>query len=147
VSRKRWPRNLEVFARYWKQDRKRGNTFGVNTFPNSFCTILCISLTLDVQTACWPTAAWQPRIFRRVTSTAKSDYFLRHATVRLSICLSIYPVCVCLSVLSLSAWNNSAPTGRIFMKFNIRVLPENLSRKFKFLSNMTNTSTLHEDVR
>jgi hypothetical protein len=30
------------------------------------------------------------------------------------------------------AWNNSASTGRIFMKFDIRVFFENLSRKFKF---------------
>ena len=32
----------------------------------------------------------------------------------------------------LSVWNNSAPTGRIFMKFYIWVFLENLSRKFKF---------------
>jgi hypothetical protein len=30
------------------------------------------------------------------------------------------------------AWNNSAPTGRIFIKFNIWVFLENLLRKFKF---------------
>jgi hypothetical protein len=30
------------------------------------------------------------------------------------------------------AWNNSAPTGLIFMKFDIWALFENLSRKFKF---------------
>ena len=33
----------------------------------------------------------------------------------------------------LSAWNNSAPTGRIFMKFCIWIFFESLSRKFKFL--------------
>ena len=32
----------------------------------------------------------------------------------------------------LSAWNNSAPTRRIFMKFDILVFFESLSRKFKF---------------
>ena len=32
-----------------------------------------------------------------------------------------------------SAWNNSAPNERIFMKFDIWVFGENLSRKFKFL--------------
>jgi len=37
----------------------------------------------------------------------------------------------CLSV-CLSAWNNSAPTGRIFLKFDIWVFFENRSRKFKF---------------
>jgi len=38
-------------------------------------------------------------------------------------CLSI-----CQSV-CLSAWNNSAPTGQIFMKFDIRIFFEHLSRK------------------
>ena len=32
--------------------------------------------------------------------------------------------------IGLSAWNNSASTGRIFMKFGICVLFENLLRKF-----------------
>ena len=32
----------------------------------------------------------------------------------------------------LSAWNNSAPIGRIFMKFDIWLCFENLSWKFKF---------------
>jgi len=32
----------------------------------------------------------------------------------------------------LSAWNNSAPTGGIFLKFDIWVFFENLSRNFKF---------------
>jgi hypothetical protein len=31
-----------------------------------------------------------------------------------------------------AAWYNSAPTGRIFMKFDILSFFENLSRKFKF---------------
>jgi hypothetical protein len=33
---------------------------------------------------------------------------------------------------SLSAWNNSAPPGRIFMKFVLGTFLENLLRKFKF---------------
>jgi hypothetical protein len=37
----------------------------------------------------------------------------------------------------LSAWNNSAPIGRIFMKFNISVFFEKTSRKFKFHQNLT----------
>jgi len=32
-----------------------------------------------------------------------------------------------------SAWNNSAPTGRVFVKFDIWVFFENMSRKFKIL--------------
>jgi hypothetical protein len=43
---------------------------------------------------------------------SKSGYLLRHAC--------------------LSAWNNSAPTGRIFMKFDIWGFFANLSWKFKF---------------
>ena len=31
-----------------------------------------------------------------------------------------------------STWNNSAPTGRICMKFDIRVFFEKLSRKLEF---------------
>ena len=47
-----------------------------------------------------------------------------------------------------SAWNYSAPTGRIFVKFGIWVFCENLFRKFKFHENMTRTTgTLHEDLR
>jgi hypothetical protein len=35
------------------------------------------------------------------------------------------------SFIRLSAWNNPAPTGRIFMKFVVWGFFENLSRKFK----------------
>jgi hypothetical protein len=46
----------------------------------------------------------------------------------------------------LSAWNNSAATGQIFMKFDIRVFFEDLLRKLKFHINLTRiTDTLHED--
>jgi len=48
---------------------------------------------------------------------------------------------------SQSASNNSIPTGRIFMKFHICVLFEDLLRKFKLRYNLTmKTSTLHEDI-
>jgi len=51
---------------------------------------------------------------------------------------------LCLSVGS-SVWNNSAPKGRIFMKFDIWVFFCHLSRKVKFHSNLTRiTGTLHE---
>jgi hypothetical protein len=44
-----------------------------------------------------------------------------------------------------STWNNSAHTGRIFVKFGIAKFFENLTN-FKFHLNMTRiTSTLHED--
>jgi len=46
----------------------------------------------------------------------------------------------------LSAWNNSAPIGRIFMKFNISVFFENTSRKFKFHQNLTRIAgTVNEE--
>jgi hypothetical protein len=46
----------------------------------------------------------------------------------------------------LSAWNNSAPTGRIFLKFGIGVFVEHLSRKFKSDQNRARkTGDLHED--
>jgi len=47
-----------------------------------------------------------------------------------------------------SARNNSATTGRIFMKFDIWILYENLSSKFKFHENLTIiTGTLHDRYR
>ena len=50
----------------------------------------------------------------------------------------------CLSV-RLSTWNNSIPTGWIFVKFHIWLLFGNLSGKFTFLKNMTIiTGTLRE---
>jgi hypothetical protein len=47
----------------------------------------------------------------------------------------------------LSSWSNSAPTGRIFMKFDIRGFFENLSIKLKFHQNLTRIKgTLHENL-
>ena len=68
-------------------------------------------------------------ILRRVCKFVKSDYELRH------IYLSGW----------LSAWKYSAPTGRIFMKFDVSVLFVNLLRMFRFHENLTRiTGTLHE---
>ena len=61
------------------------------------------------------------------SSTSRQDYFLdefaklRQATIGFVMC--IRP----------PAWNNSAPNGRIFIKFYMWVFFEYLSRKFKFL--------------
>ena len=53
--------------------------------------------------------------------------------------------CFVLSV-RLSAWNNSVPIGRIFIKFGIWTFIEILSRKFKLYQIRTIiTGTLHED--
>ena len=57
-----------------------------------------------------------------------------------ALCLSIR------SSVSLSAWNNAAPIGRISMKFDILLFSENLSRKFVFQYYMTQIrGTSHED--
>jgi len=54
---------------------------------------------------------------------------------------------LCLSV-RLSPWNMSAPTGRIFMKFDIWIFFENLLRKFKFHWNMTRiTGNILDKIR
>jgi len=77
-------------------------------------------------------------VFKRLSKIAKSVSWLRH------VCLSVRPS-VRMSVLQ-SAWNNSAPVGRIFMKFDICVFFENLARKFKFHLNWTRIrNTVHED--
>ena len=61
---------------------------------------------------------------------------LRKATVR-------FVMSVCLSA-CLSPWDDSAPTGRVFMKFYIEIFFENPSRKFEFHENLTRiTGTLH----
>jgi hypothetical protein len=65
-----------------------------------------------------------------VRETVKSDYWLRH--YRLSICLSFrHTVC---PFVRPSEWNNSDPTGRIFMKFYVWGFFEYLSRDFQFSS-------------
>jgi len=46
----------------------------------------------------------------------------------------------------LSAWNISAPTGRIFIEFYIWLFLENTSTKFRYHSNPTRiTGTVHDD--
>jgi hypothetical protein len=51
------------------------------------------------------------------------------------------------SVRVVGEWNNSAPTGRIFMKFYTYVFFENQSRKLQRSKNLTRiTGTLHEDL-
>jgi hypothetical protein len=67
-----------------------------------------------------PILEYLPSVFFRcVRKIAKSDYSFRH------VCPSNRPS------VRLSAWNNSVPSGRIFMKSDIRVYFKKLSRKFK----------------
>jgi hypothetical protein len=72
-------------------------------------------------------------VFRGFCKIAKSYYSLWHFCMYvyeyMHACMSVHS-----SVLSVnpSTWKNSAPTGKIFKKFDIWVFFENLSRKFKF---------------
>jgi len=68
--------------------------------------------------------------------------YLRKATISFVMSLRLSP---CLSD-CLSAWNNSAPTERIFTKVYICTFFENLSRKIQVsLKRDKNTNTLNED--
>jgi len=44
---------------------------------------------------------------------------------------------------SQSAWNDVAPNGRIFTKFDISVFLENLMRKFNFSPNLTKITVIY----
>jgi hypothetical protein len=67
--------------------------------------------------------------FRRVRKISKNYYEFRH---------------VCPSV-RLSSCNNTAPTGRNFVKFDISVFVVNLSRKLKFRENITRIAGTVQD--
>ena len=65
---------------------------------------------------------------------------MRQATVRSirSICMSVRPY----------VGNISAPTGQIFVKTDISLFRVNMSRKFRFLYNLTKTTdTLQKDLQ
>jgi hypothetical protein len=75
-----------------------------------------ISLVIGPGYYNWPISAVDCKtdlFVRRVDRFEKVDYVLCH------ICPSV-------------AWNNSALTGRIFVKFCIWTFFENMSRKFKY---------------
>jgi hypothetical protein len=83
-----------------------------------------IAVRCEIQTKQKYTVRQNVEFFWRVRKIAKSDSYLR------DICLSVRP-----SVRPPArppAWNNAAPTPRIFMKFCIWELFENLSRELKF---------------
>jgi hypothetical protein len=85
-----------------------------HSFPLEYLLTLSYHLHWDLHIYSFPPGF--STIFMRVRKIAKSEYWLRH--VRPSV--------------GLSKCNNSALTGSIFMKFDIPVFHENLSRKFKF---------------
>jgi hypothetical protein len=72
---------------------------------------------------------------------SESAYFLTHT----QNCEKQLLALSCLSI-RLHKWNNSAPTGWIFMKIYIWIFIKNLSRLFKFPENSRRvTGTLHEE--
>jgi len=66
--------------------------------------------------------------------TLNAFKILHIATV--SIIMSVHP----------SAWNNCAPTGWIFMKFDIREFFKYLSRKFKFDQGLTRLMYIYDNI-
>ena len=73
-------------------------------------------------------------IFRHIHKIAKEQLL---ASTCLSVCLLVH----------LSSWNNSAPTGWIFMEYDIWVFFRNLPGKFKIHLHLTRiTGTLHEEL-
>ena len=88
----------------------------------------------DYVVRCTPLSDIQSALMIQVARLSGAIVKLREATI--SFVISVRP----------SAWNNSAPTGRIFMKFDLCWFLETLSRKFNFHYNLTRmTGTLHED--
>jgi hypothetical protein len=124
------------------KERKRTHSYVLNCLTPMYINFYPTSLTLNIFLA---------RIgfcnVRRVRKIAKSDNELRQ------VCLPVW------SSVRPSARNNSAPTGRIFRKFDIWTFFKNLCSKLKFHSNLTNltgtlkchsnltriTGTLHEN--
>jgi hypothetical protein len=71
-------------------------------------------------------------IFKRVRIVAKSDPWLRHVPVHLSVCLS--------------ASIGTTPNGRFFVKFDIRGFYEDLCRHSRFGYNWTAISDISMSV-
>jgi len=65
-----------------------------------------------------------------MTFVSEENLQFLEALTKLRKATTGFVMCVCPSV-HRSAWPNSAPTGRTFMKFDTRALVQNLSRKFK----------------
>jgi len=63
-------------------------------------------------------------MFRAITTIFRENLFAKEYLYDISF-LHIHPS------FRPSAWNNSAATGQVFMKFDIRIFFENLSRKLK----------------
>jgi len=109
-----------------------------NLFFNDWCIRLLTEHNLLSQDPNLTTPVAFAFPFWRVRKRAKSEYEFRHVClpVCLSICLSVcLPACLCACLPACMSvrMENWVPTGRIFMKFSIRVFFETLLSKFKFL--------------
>jgi len=62
-------------------------------------------------------------VFAKLRKMTISFVVSAYLSVELSVCPPVRPS-VCMS-----AWNNAAPNGQIFVKFDISVFFENMSRK------------------
>ena len=116
------------FLRIMRIWREADSTLPCSTETKNTCC--CTPASPYVFVAC--TGSSVLLVFRRVRK-------LQEATINFAmpVCSSVHPF----------TWNNSAPTGRIFIKFDIRVLFENLWKKFQFQLNLTKiTCPLHEDI-
>jgi len=149
-----WPANRNICVSA-EQARPRGSQFhnavGVGpTVPTAWvcaarswwtlwgnsptCEQCCIQCNTDCHTAAGRHNASHCRFL-----------FLGAVVILKKVTISpVLPACLpaCLSICP-SAWNNSAPTGWIFMKFSIWWFFENLLRKLKFDYNPTRKKGAH----
>ena len=92
----------------------------LSSFPKFF---LCVLQNLPSRNSSVHFGALQIKVYKH--NFKIFQVHLKNCEKRLSasiVCLSVRP----------SAWNNSAPPGRIFTKFDIGIFFENILRKSKF---------------
>ena len=126
-------------ALYWKVMFNPFDGFSL------YCIVCIVFFDICIQTWRWPsqvaeTCSWYGYLCYRIQLcydwyilcmivTLRSTYTtgMTHLNTKLRKAIISFVMSV-----NLSAWNNSAPTGRIFMKLYIWVFFENLSRKLKY---------------
>jgi hypothetical protein len=91
------------------------------------CVLRVKNLVLpDILTNCRNKRETQIYYMPVLTTRQKNSFLFFRCVAKLRKANISFVMSVCSS-----AWNNSAPTGRIFMKFGIWVFFEDLSRKFQ----------------
>ena len=86
---------------------------------------------------CWEiawvmTGCWDPLFARFLCSQLSREFLVQSVFRRIHKIAKKRLLGSTRSSVLLSTWNNSAPTGWIFMTFDIWIFSEILSRKFKF---------------